>query len=161
MQEQQNEQIENRWQKIGQHGEFLDFDALEWAAAVDKKTKLMWAVNPSKTASFPNPKKAMTWYEAQERANCVNAQGWCGYKDWRLPTRDELRTLITKKGDFSIRICTDIFTDINVGNDGYTVWSTSPMTDVNDGVWFVNFVVGDFYAYHKYLNYYARLVRSS
>ena len=75
MQKQQNEQTENRWQKIGQHGELLNFDALHWAAAVDKKTKLMWAINPSKTADFPNPKDGMKWDDAMVWADYVNTQG--------------------------------------------------------------------------------------
>lgn len=36
-----------------------------------------------------------TWDEAKERVAELNAEGWNGYSDWRLPTRSELFTLIS------------------------------------------------------------------
>ena len=41
------QKAQKNWQKIGHHGELVDFDAPHWAAAIDKKTQLMWAINPS------------------------------------------------------------------------------------------------------------------
>ena len=88
--------MENHWQKIGQHGELLAIDVPQWSAVIDKKTQLMWAINASKTANFPNPKNEITWDDAQVWVAQVNKSSWCGFTDWRLPTIDELKTLITK-----------------------------------------------------------------
>ena len=147
------------WQKIGLQGEKLAVDAPQWAAVVDEKTKLMWAINPSKTADFPNPKEKMTWEEAQAWAKYVNTQGWCGYKDWRLPTIDELKTLITKKkrGDLFIRV--DIFTDIN--DFMYWVWSSSPVASSSDSARLVNFYNGYDGYNDKNFSSYVRLVRTA
>jgi hypothetical protein len=146
------------WKKIGLRGEKLAVDSPQWAAVVDEETKLMWAVNPSKTADFPNPKEKMTWDEAQAWVKYVNRGGCCGYKNWRLPTIDELKTLITygMQGDLYIRA--DIFTDINTDN-GYRVWSSSPFAN-SSGTWIVSFGYSDFNRNIMGVNYYVRLVRS-
>jgi len=52
---------------------------------VDPSTKLMW---PAKESD-----KAITWHKA--RSYCRNLD-FAGYKDWRLPTLDELTTLFDK-----------------------------------------------------------------
>ncbi len=147
------------WQKIGLQGESLAVDALEWAAAIDEKTKLMWAINPNKTTDFPNPKKRMTWNDAMAWVSHVNKTGWCGYSNWRLPTIDELKILITKKkqGDLFIRV--DVFTDINTNI--YWVWSSSPVANNSNYAWFVNFYNGYDNDHLKSYSYYVRLVRSS
>jgi hypothetical protein len=124
MQKQQNEKTESRWQKIGQHGELLNFDALHWAAAVDKKTKLMWAINPSKTVKFPNPRK-ITWDKAVLWVDYVNKKGWCGYHDWRIPNISALKTLRTKFEQSGLYLSEAVFNDINT-EYYYWVWSCSP-----------------------------------
>jgi len=156
MQEQQNEQTESRWQKIGQHGELLNFDALHWAAAVDKKTKLMWAINPSKTADFPNPNQELTWDEAKVWVDYVNTQGWCGFNNWRLPTMRKLKTLITKRRQPNFFIREDIFNDIS--DKYYRVLSSLPIT--YSDAWVVHFLGGSGHFSNKNA-YCVRLVRSA
>ncbi len=157
MQKQQDEKTESRWQKIGQHGELLNFDALHWAAAVDKKTKLMWAINPSKTVKFPNPRK-ITWDKAVLWVDYVNKKGWCGFKDWRLPTLKELKTLITKNKQPNLFIREDIFNDINI--ESCCVWSSSPFTRLSYHWWVVHFGDGDSNCKIKYNRNNVRLMRS-
>ena len=146
------------WQKIGSQGEKLAVDAPQWAAVVDEKTKLMWAINPSKMANFPNPKKEMTWDKAQTWAEHVNTQGWCGCTNWRLPTIDELKSLITKEEQDDLTICTNIFADINTKN--YWVWSSSLVTYDSSYAWLVYF--GNGYGSNDYKgnSNHVRLVRS-
>lgn len=161
--EQQQLQVEaeKNWQKIGQQGELLTFDAPHWAAAIDKKTQLMWAINPSKTASFPNPNKDMNWEDAMAWAEYVNTQGWCGFNDWRLPKIEELETLITKNKQPKFYICQLVFND---KDEISKVWSAS-----NDGKHYVDFsgpnegFSNNSYKYHKFYTHwaYVRLVRSS
>ena len=147
------------WQKIGLQGEVLAVDAPQWAAVVDEKTKLMWAINPSKTADFPNPKEKMTWYEAQEWVKQVNRRGWCDHSNWRLPTIEELKTLLTKEKQGDVFICVDVFTDINTAY--YWVWSSSPVANNSNYAWIVGFNAGNDYYNVKYYGSYVRLVRSS
>ena len=45
---------------------------------VDEKNKLMWAINPSKTADFPNPQEMKKWSEAKQWVDYVNKEKWWG-----------------------------------------------------------------------------------
>ena len=147
------------WQKIGLQGEVLAVDAPQWAAVVDEKTKLMWAINPSKTADFPNPKEKMTWYEAQEWVKQVNRRGWCDHSNWRLPTIEELKTLLLAEKHTSLFIREDLLMDIYDTN--YRVWSFSPVAGNNSYARFVLFDSGYDYDFNKYHSLYVRPVRSS
>jgi len=94
----------------------------------------------------------------------VNTEGWCGWSDWRLPTRKELMGLLDySKPDPSPTIDTGYFPDA-VG-DFYWTYSASVSYPSNDdvfwanGSWFVSF--GDGRALDDYNSSYhlARLVR--
>ncbi|HNP02360.1 MAG TPA: DUF1566 domain-containing protein, partial [Agitococcus sp.] len=136
------------WQKIGLQGEKLAADAPQWAAVIDEKTQLMWAINSSKTASFPNPNKRINWKDAMTWANYVNTQGWCGFNNWRLPTIDELKTLLTQRKQPNLYIREDIFSDIP--KKYYWAWSSSPFAALNShNAWIVNFYGGYSYYYDK------------
>ena len=146
------------WEKVDFAGCELPVHAVQYAAVIDQKTKLMWAVNPHKSANFPNPAKAMTWQEAQDWLKYVNRRSWCGHKDWRLPTVEELKTLLLPKKlhDFFMR--QDVFTDVSA--DDYCVWTSSPYADDGSYAWIVDFSYGYAYDYAKYADYYVRVVRS-
>jgi hypothetical protein len=155
------------WQKIGINGEKLAIDALRWAAIIDEKNKLMWAVNPSKISEFPNPNKSMTWDEAQVWANKFHKKSWfnfkkeevwCGFNDWRLPTIDELKTLLTETKQTGLYICEDVFNDIKTEN--YWLWSSSSMANGSNYAWFVDFDEGYDGSNVKTGSGYVRLVRS-
>lgn len=157
--QEQNEQTESRWQKIGTQGEVLAIDAKKWVAVIDNKTEMMWAINPSKTADFPNPKKMLKWSDARAWVDYVNTQGWCGFNDWRLPTLKELKTLITKNKQPNLFIREDIFNDINI--ESCCVWSSSPFTRLSYHWWVVHFGDGDSNCKIKYNRNNVRLMRSS
>ena len=147
------------WQKIGLNGEKLAVDSPHWAAVIDEKNKLMWAVNSSKTADFPNPKKAMNWSEALAWAKHVNRSGWSDFNDWRLPTIDELKTVITENKQSNLYIRQDIFNDIN-DEECYWVWSSSTLANNKNFAWLTYLNYGDSNYSHKDNNRYIRLVRS-
>jgi hypothetical protein len=71
--------------EVGVTKEFLDND-LVWQ---DPDTKLIW----QKTFS----EDRMKWQEAFEYAKKLNSQNYGGYSDWRVPTLDELKTILTKE----------------------------------------------------------------
>lgn len=59
----------------------------------DTETGLVWPVN----ADSPSFKSCLggvkTWQQSVEYVNCLNANNYLGYTDWRLPSFDELITL--------------------------------------------------------------------
>jgi hypothetical protein len=50
----------------------------------------MWTSNPSRLCAG----NACTWSQAQLVIDNINQNGFCAYKDWRMPTINELRSLI-------------------------------------------------------------------
>ena len=146
------------WQKIGSKGEKLAADALQWAAARNEKSGLMWAVNPYTAANFPNPANAITWHQAQEWVKKVNSTGWCGYNNWRLPTVEELKTLLIVEKQQGLHIRRDVFPDIT--SNIYFVWTSSPYVGNGSYAWFVGFDLGGTNGGNKGANDYVRVVRS-
>ena len=52
----------------------------------DRSTGLMW-----QKGGFP---EGMTWLEAKAFVEQVNREGWAGHADWRLPTIEEIASLL-------------------------------------------------------------------
>lgn len=147
------------WEKVDGAGHKLPAYAPQYAAVIDQKTKLMWAINPDKYANFPNPAKKMTWHEAREDwLTHVNRRAWCGHKDWRLPTVDELKSLLLPEMQQGLYLRQDVFTD--VPSEAYWVWSSSPYGGNGGNTWVVGFYHGNSYGRDNYDNYYVRFVRS-
>jgi hypothetical protein len=147
------------WQKMGFRVGATNTE-LQWAAVLDNYKKLMWAVNTSKTDGFPHPAKWLTWQQAQEWVKQVNAKGWCGYHDWRLPTCDELSLilLLKAKDDFLLNMTT-------IQNGGYanTYWTstTKAIAGIQQPhVYVVNFKLESSYTATPNNAYQIRLVRS-
>jgi hypothetical protein len=84
----------------------------------------------------------------------VNAAGLCGYSDWRLPSREELRS-IAHYGASNPAIDTAAFPNTNSSN----YWSASTFVPDPAGAWSVFFGNGNDYAYTKPNDDYVRLVR--
>jgi len=128
--QQQNEQMESRWQKIGTQGEVLAIDSKKWAAVIDTETGMMWAINPIKTANFPNPRKMLTWSDARAWVDYVNTQGWCGFNDWQLPDVFDLKTLIITNKQGGLCIDQNLFKDFSTNRVCNSVWSSTSSSDV-------------------------------
>ncbi|MBI3353871.1 MAG: DUF1566 domain-containing protein [Nitrospirae bacterium] len=54
----------------------------------DKEAGLMW------TRDANIAEKCMNWYDALKFIKQLNKQKYAGYNDWRLPTKEELQTLV-------------------------------------------------------------------
>lgn len=67
-----------RFVKIGEDGALLAPDAEEWVALLDTRMNLMWALEVL---------KRQTWKQAQASVAKLEV---AGFKDWRLPTVEEL-----------------------------------------------------------------------
>jgi len=83
------------WQKISDKGLVLPFTSQTWAAVKQQECRLMWAVKhddyPHLTVSSRGFVSEGGAFAYLERANQI---AWCGYQDWRLPTVDELLSLV-------------------------------------------------------------------
>lgn len=144
------------WYKVDGNGQRMPANAMNWAAVSDAKSGLMWAVSPSKSANFPNPVKAMTWHDAQEWVAMVNRLSWGGFCDWRLPTVEELESLLTRKKAPRLHIREDLFSDIS--SVSYIVWTSSLGSGGYERT--VNFHNGRADNLDKNCNRYVRVVRS-
>ena len=80
--------------------------------------------------------------------------GLGGYHDWRMPSFDELRSIVDY-GRYNPAINTTFFP--NTVASYY--WSATTFANYPDGAWFVNFYYGNDDYYYKSNNYYVRAVR--
>ena len=165
--------------KIANNGSSLPDSAVlgtnptDWACTKDNKTGLIWEVKTS-DGGLRDENNMYTNYDAIypkcDRTNCesqlgastntdgfvkaVNAQGLCGSSNWRLPTKDELLTILPA------RYGTGYFEDYS-----RTYWSSSPYAYYsisrasNSLAWVVLFNIGASSAYDKRDGGFVRLVR--
>jgi hypothetical protein len=83
---------------------------------VDNLTGLMWTKNANLAGA------ATTWQGALDYANSLNISQFCGFSDWRLPNRKELRTLVNYGvGDNGAALDAEGFVDVQIGS----YWSST------------------------------------
>jgi hypothetical protein len=86
--------------------------------------------------------------------NRVNQSGYCGANNWRLPTREELNSIVDYQN--SPRIDTVYFPLIQ--SNYY--WTSVPYAYLNKQVWTINFQYGGGSPWEKHYNYPVRLVHN-
>ena len=103
----------------------------------DGLTGLVWA----QTANSPGPDvcgtigQKMAWSEALDHVACLNAEAYLGFDDWRLPTRNELLSLINFAAvNVSTWLNTQQFVDVQT--EGY--WSSTTSGANYEEAWFMN-----------------------
>jgi len=149
--------------KLGPGGNELPATATSWSCVRDNVTGLIWEVKTD-DSGLRDKDNTYTWYNpdgstnggsagTQNGGTCtggincdttsyvqvVNSQGVCGYSDWRLPSVDELRSIV----DYSIpypgpTIDTTYFPN-TVSN---WFWSASPYASSSGYAWYVDFSYG-------------------
>jgi hypothetical protein len=98
--------------------------------------------------------KRFTWQEAQDAADAFNqAGGFAGYQDWRVPTIDELKTIVERNKKPAINHAMFPATPLSM------FWSSTPATNISHSAWAVYFYGGSAYWYGKTSYYFVRLVR--
>jgi hypothetical protein len=159
----------------------------DWACTKDNKTGLIWEVktddgglrdkdwyyswyqpngdnggNVGYTDTLYGPTNCSTKDNCNTYAftNAVNAKGLCGKKDWRMPTIDELKGLLTTKSTINQPLNISFFIDANYfPNTNYSYWSSSPYANYSGSAWNVYFGNGYSYGYYKDYSNFVRLVR--
>jgi hypothetical protein len=86
----------------------------------------------------------------------VNAEGLCGASDWRLPAREELRSIVDNS-----RVAPAIDADWLGPTAPYTYWSASPYAGSADRAWQVSMHYGLVLNELKSLTDHVRLVRGA
>lgn len=86
--------------------------------------------------------------------NRVNQATYCGVNNWRLPTREELNSLVDYQA--SPRIDTSYFPLVQ--SNYY--WTSVPYAYLNKHVWTINFQYGGGSPWEKHYNYPVRLVHN-
>lgn len=167
--------------KISDAGMALPNSATDWACVKDNVTGLMWEV---KTNDYGIHHKDWTyiWYEPdntknggaagqqdQDGGSCgytsqcdtyayvkaVNTEGWCGFEDWRMPTKKELVSIVSYS-NYSPPIDSTWFP-----NTGHYFWSSDPDASDSSYAWYVSFYSsGSSDRYNKKSGFHIRLVRS-
>jgi len=99
--------------KLGANGETLDGSVSDWACVKDHVTGLIWEVKTG-DGGLHDKEQVFSYYssnfdpsgkygvtdDAQGFVDEVNRLGWCGAHDWRLPTAQELQSLVNYGIDF-------------------------------------------------------------
>jgi hypothetical protein len=105
---------------------------------VDNKTRLMWPLNGNLA------EQTVSWNGAFEYIDSLNRDVYGGHKDWRLPSREELDTLVKhvkEQGFGSDRVGTvaeglHALGMKNIKDDEY--WTSTELLYNSGEAWFVN-----------------------
>lgn len=166
-----------RFVKLDAQGEPLNDPDATWDCVLDRKTALIWEVKT--THGLRHGENTYTWYtpyfpanggaagfrngghctgsecDTQSYVEAVNRAGLCGFHHWRLPTREELRSLV----DYQLLPPKPT---INTGYFPNTLpqfyWSATPDANDPDSAWGIGFTFGYDYSYFKSDQGYVRLV---
>ncbi len=119
----------------------------------DTSTGLMWE---KKTDDGGTNDRDMTytWEAALSWVQGLNASGYLGYNDWRLPTNNELQSIVDYSRDYPA-IDTTVFSE--TASSYY--WSATTYAANTSYAWHVVFNVGSFSGSNKSGSYYVRAVR--
>ncbi|ELF5323893.1 DUF1566 domain-containing protein [Vibrio cholerae] len=167
--------------KLDANGEELAQSASDWSCVRDNHTGLIWEVKqPVGSGGLRDASHTYTWYnpdnstnggdagtqnggtcqgsacDTQAFVNAVNSQGLCGASDWRLPSVNELFSIVHNR---RIEPAIDQAYFPHTPQYGW-YWSSSPAADGSSYAWGVHFGNGYVYSEYKNGNYHVRLVRA-
>jgi len=147
--------------KLDVNGNDLPASASDWSCVRDNHTGLIWETKVDEPSHLRHREHSYSWYNPdpdtnggdtgmQDGGSCtdsdcdtlgfvqaVNAQGLCGDRQWRMPTRMELHSL-THQGQVFPAIDTDYFPEAM----SWEHWSASSHAVSPDIAWGVDFFEG-------------------
>jgi hypothetical protein len=146
----------------------FSYSSVAGGCVLDNVTGLMWEVKTTDgglrdknkiytnySAAYDPSSQFGTATDASGYVADVNATNLCGYSDWRLPTVDELQSIVDY-GVTAPTIGTIWFPNTQPSN----FWSASPYVGHPEWGWFGNFLGGKVGYYTRSTTYYVRLVRA-
>jgi hypothetical protein len=133
--------------KIGSNGTQLDAGADTFLATLNPATGLMAAVGAIADE--------LTYAEAEAALGLLNADSYAGFNDWRLPTVQELFSLVDHSRH-SPAADPAFYPDTK--SDWY--WSSTPVAWSSDHAWIVNFGLGHVDDYGRDYAAFVRPVRA-
>ncbi|EJF06022.1 hypothetical protein ThvES_00019100 [Thiovulum sp. ES] len=117
---------------------------------IDPETNLMWQNEPFTKADKKHYDdnteggRALKWENAKNY--CSNLE-LAGYSDWKLPSRDELKTLLTKKKNGWLYIKKPMLKNTEILRGGkynnFTAWTSTIMKTYSSTSWVVHFGNGN------------------
>jgi hypothetical protein len=165
--------------KLDASGNALAASATEWSCVRDNHTGLTWEVKVNDDASLHHMDHTYTWYNPDTATNggdagtqnggsctgsdcdthafvqAVNSAELCGASDWRMPTRQELISIV-HNGRIFPAINTGWFP--NTPSDKF--WSSSHPGYFTNAAYYVDFSHGGVVYIHKETGVRVRLVRA-
>lgn len=166
--------------KLDASGNTLPDDATEWTMVRDNITGLVWEAKESKDGipDYKNPHDAdntYTWYDPNpdtnggvagtrrpedknntlDFINAMNSQKFGGFADWRIPTREELRSIVNL-GRYNPAVNTEYFGDTIPAY----YWSANTFAANTNYAWKLDFYAGGDSNHLKSGSFHARAVRS-
>ncbi|SJM90009.1 DUF1566 domain-containing protein [Crenothrix polyspora] len=108
-----------------------------------------------------NCNKTLSACDTAAYVKAVNAAGWCGAKDWRLPTKEELRSILnySREGSYEPAVVREYFPTY-LDRDDSVIWTSSPYAGNAGNAWYVSSDFGYSYWADKGTEGKVRLVRS-
>jgi len=122
----------------------------------DKDSGLIWEIKQNNTID-----KLYTWDQALNYAQELNTKNYCGFNDWRVPTIDELNTLVPKTSYKGIDN-KDVYIKKPLINNTYSssYWSSSVPVSYYNFAWYMNFNSGSTNGSNKSTKHYMRCVKN-
>lgn len=175
--------------KLNNNGDEQDVDASNFSCVRDNVTGLVWEIKTT-DGGLRDLDNTYSWYAEEDNGGAVgdqngsatactltscntadyidaiNSAGLCGFYDWRLPTHQELMSLVHFGRSETPRIDTQYFP--NTGDalaDELWYWTAQPSADGVSGdaaqnVWAIDFISGVDNFLNKSSATYIRLVRA-
>lgn len=144
--------------KLGKNGKKLADTAMwddGYRMALDNNTGLIWEVKSPDEGDVNYCEDRYSWKEAQDvYIKKLNKKRYCGYSDWRLPNKDEIRSII----DYGrINPAVDTWYFPNCKSDFY--WTSVPYNMQKPFVWGIFFGLGSGICYTPSSERYVRALR--
>lgn len=139
-----------------------DFGSDPWSCVRDNRTGLVWEVKTGRSG-LHSADDTYTWHEPDEGSNAghpgtanggkctgsrcdtqsyvaaVNAEGWCGHDDWRLPSLEELATIVDSAVKYPGPTIDQRFFPDAVSAE---YWTGTPYATYYAGAWTWSFAYG-------------------